>query len=151
SSASADPKSLPQVPDHTLTIISGRPRERGRQYGQKFKNQIGSFLDEMGYHSPYLKNPPPREEMLRYADRCAKEYKNYAPLIHDELEGMAEGSGQNLEEVVLLTLNEELYQQGILPQSDHCTVFAAGAPDTRDESTYIGQNWDWPYPLYGKS
>src|SRR5262249_10805005 len=84
--------------------------------------------------------------------QCAKEVKNYAPLIHDELEGMAEGSGLKLEEVVLITLQEEVgYQQGMLPPSGHCTVLAAGSPDTSDGNTYVGQNWDWPDPIYGIS
>src|SRR5262245_30069462 len=150
--ATADPKKLPPAPDHTLTVIAGKPRERGRQYGQKFKDQINTFLDAMIYHSPYVKNPLPREELLRYAGQCAKEVKNYAPLIHDELDGMAEGSGLKLEEVVLITLQEEVgYQQGMLPQSGHCTVLAAGSPDTSDGNTYVGQNWDWPDPIYGIS
>ena len=148
--AIADPRKLPPAPDHALTVIAGKPRERGRQYGQTFKDQIGTFLDRMVYHSPYFKNPP-RDELLRYAGQCVKEVKSYSPLIHDELEGMAEGSGLKFDEVALLAVNEEFYHLGMLPPSGHCTVLAAGSPDTRDGNTYVGQNWDWPDSIYGIS
>jgi isopenicillin-N N-acyltransferase-like protein len=89
--------------------------------------------------------------MLRYAGQCAKAIKGYSPIIFDELEGMAEGTELKLEEVVLITLHEEFYHQGKLPAVDHCTAVAAGPPDTRDGSTYVGQNWDWFERLYGLS
>ena len=56
------------------------------------------------------------------------------------LEGMAEGSGLEFEEVVLIALNEELYHLGMVPPIGHCTVLAAGPPDTGDSNTYVGQN-----------
>jgi isopenicillin-N N-acyltransferase-like protein len=140
---------FPKVPDHTLTTITGKPRDRGKRYGQKFKEAIQSFRDKEVYC--FAANPPSRDDLLRYAGACAKEIKAYCPTILEELEGIAEGAEMKLEEAVLITLHEELYHKGILPAVEHCTAMAAGPPDTRDGNTYVGQNWDWMPSVYGKS
>src|SRR6516165_5303117 len=70
--AGTDPaQEPPKVPDHTLTTIAGKPRDRGKQYGQKFKEAIHSFRDKEVYCLAV--NPPSRDDLLRYAGDCAKE------------------------------------------------------------------------------
>jgi hypothetical protein len=135
---------------HKLTIISGKPRERGRLYGEKFKDGIHDFLNREIY-SAFTGKPSMREQMLRYAGDCGKAVHSYSPEIHDELEGIAEGAGLKLEEAVLITSHEELYHRGVLPSVDHCTAIAAGPPYTRDGQTYVGQTWDWMASVYGLS
>jgi len=161
------------APPHPLTTISGTPRERGRQYGRAFRDPIRSFLDTEIYQTftrvssdssaafsdagvygeIYVppKKPPTRDDLLRFAGACAKEIRAYSPTIHEELEGMAEGTGLRLEEIVLVTLHEELGHGGALPHVDHCTAIAAGPPDTADGHTYVGQNWDWMESVHGLS
>jgi isopenicillin-N N-acyltransferase-like protein len=144
--ASAD--ELPKVPDHTLTVIAGKPRERGKSYGQKFKDAIHAFLDKE-LHKAYAKHSS-KEEQLRYAGQCTKAIKEYAPTILDEMEGIAEGTGLRLEDIVNISLHEEI-GKGALPKIDHCTALAAGPPDTRDGNVYVGQNWDWMQSVFGLS
>jgi isopenicillin-N N-acyltransferase like protein len=148
--AAAPTKKPPSVPDHKLTVIAGKPRERGRLYGGKFKDSMHTFLEKEIYGT-FTGKPSSRAEMLRYADRCSRAIKDYAPLIMDEMEGMAEGAGLRLEEIVLLNLHEELYHRSPLPPPEHCTAIAAGPPDTHDGRTYVGQNWDWMESVYGLS
>jgi hypothetical protein len=137
-------------PEHTLTVIEGKPRERGRQYGRTFKDGIHDFLDREIYRA-FTGKPSSRDEIVRYAGACAKAVRDYAPTIHDELEGMAEGTGLRLEELVLVTLHEELWHRGVLPKVEHCTAVAFGPPDARDGHTYVGQTWDWMTSVYGLS
>lgn len=141
-------KQAPEVADHTLTVVSGSPRERGGQYGRRFKDGVHAFLDNEIYR-PFASSS--RDELLQYAGRCAKAIEQYSPIIMEELEGMAEGTGLKLEEHVLLTLHEELYHRGVLPKIEHCTVLAAGPPDTADGNAYVGQTWDWMASVYGLS
>jgi hypothetical protein len=136
--------------EHTLTVISGNPRERGRQYGQKFKQAIQAFRDNE-ILSAFEGKPNTREQMLRYAGRCGEAIKKHVPIIHDELEGMAEGSGLPLEDLVLITLHEELWHKAPLPHMEHCTAVAIGPPATRDGRTYVGQTWDWMQSVFGVS
>jgi isopenicillin-N N-acyltransferase-like protein len=149
----AEEITIPKVPDLTLTLISGKPRERGRQYGQKFKDAIAAFLDREIYqpHDKRRKDVS-RNDLLAFAGACGKELKSYAPSLFEEYEGEAEGSGLKLEEVLLLSLHEECGRlSASLTTSEHCTVFAAGSKVTRDGATYIGQNWDWMPSVYGLS
>lgn len=135
----------PRVPDHSLTVISGTPRERGRYYGGVFKEKIRSYKEI--YHSLSASR-----EQLRYAEQCGKAISEYSPIIMEELEGIAEGAELRLEEVVLLMCHEEMwYVGGQLPKIDHCTALAAGPPDTADGNTYVGQTWDWMANMYGLS
>jgi isopenicillin-N N-acyltransferase like protein len=148
----ADPSpNVPRVADHELTVISGKPRERGKQYGEKYKDAIRAFLDKeiVQIRAPTAS----RDELLRYAGQCTKAIQEYSPVIVEELEGMAEGSGLKLEELVLLTLHEEVagHKRGQLPPVTHCTALAAAPPDTNDGHTYVGQNWDWGNSSYGLS
>jgi hypothetical protein len=141
--------SWPKVADHTLTVVTGKPRERGRQYGKQFGAAMAQFLDKE-IVTPFCEKVT-RDDMLRYAGQCAKEIRAFSPEIHDELEGMAEGAGVDLEDVIAITLHEEFYHRGILPKAEHCTAIAVGPPDTDDKHAYVGQTWDWFVSLYGAS
>jgi hypothetical protein len=102
----------PRAPDHTLTVIRGTPRERGRQYGRSFQGPIAAFLDREIYGAFARPKATTKEAMLRYADHCGRAIRKFSPTIGDELEGMAEGSGRRIEEIVLITLHEELCHRG---------------------------------------
>jgi isopenicillin-N N-acyltransferase-like protein len=136
--------------EHGLTVISGKPRERGKQYGTQFKDAIRGFLNKEIYAS-FSGKPNAKEDILRYAGACGKAIKEYSPLIFDEMEGMAEATGLTIEEIVLITNHEELWHRGLLPATDHCTVFGSAPPDTKDGDTFVCQTWDWMESVYGMS
>lgn len=141
----ADALSIPP-----LTVISGTPRERGFAYGQKYQAGIHDFLKQEIYNA-FIQKPSPKDEMLRYAGACGKVIREACPIIHEELAGIAEGAGLTLDEIILITLHEELYHRGVLPKVEHCTAVAMGPPDTGDGRTYVGQTWDWMPSVAGKS
>jgi hypothetical protein len=138
-----------KAPPFTKTTIAGKPRERGKQYGKQFADDIRKFLDQE-IHKPFIGKPATNEEMLRYAGACGQEVKKYSPVIHEELEGMAEGSGLRLEDLVLITLHEELYHKGALPKVPHCTAVGVGPPDSSGGGL-VGQTWDWMESVFGMS
>lgn len=146
--AAVAPPPAPKVPPFRLTPIAGTPRDRGKAYGRAFARDIAAFLDREIYKS-FVGKPSPKDAMLRYAAACGKELRAYSPEIHDEMEGLAEGAGLRLEEVVLLSGHEELWHRGVLPRVDHCTAVAVGPPDTADKHTYVGQTWDWMESVAG--
>jgi hypothetical protein len=136
--------------EHTIGVISGKPRERGRQYGTQFKDAIHAFLNKEIYKS-FTDKPNAKEGMVRFAGACGRAIKEYSPLIFDEMEGMAEGTGLSIEEIVLITNHEELWHRGLIPAQDHCTVFGSAPPDTKDGDTFVCQTWDWMESVYGMS
>ena len=148
--ASPDAEELPTAPEHSLTVITGKPRERGRQYGRLFADGIRSFLHQEIFKK-FVTPKTSRDDLLRYAGDCFREVSAFSPEIAEELGGMAEGAGLQVEEVLLVTLHEELYHRGDLPAVAHCTAMAAGPPDTRDGNTYVGESWDWMKSAFGLS
>lgn len=133
-----------------LIRYSGRPKQRGRAYGRARADDIRSFLDRE-IHGAFVSPTINRDELLRYAAACGAVIAEVTPVIHAELEGIAEGSGIRYEELVLLSLHEELYHRGALPKVPHCTAVAIGPPHTRDGATLVGQTWDWMESVYGLS
>ena len=148
--AAPEAEELPVAPDHALTVFSGKPRERGRRYGKLFAEAISRFVEQEIFKK-FVTPKTSRDDLLRYAGQCFREVNAFSPEVAEELGGIAEGAGLRLEEVVLLTLHEEVYHRGDLPAVAHCTAMAAGPPDTRDGNAYVGQSWDWMKSAFGLS
>lgn len=87
---------------------------------------------------------------MSYAAGCKTVIREACPIIAQELEGMAEGSGLSLDEHVLITLHEELYHRSTLPLVPHCTAVGVSPPVTSGQ-TLIGQTWDWMQSVAGMS
>lgn len=136
------------APGFSFTVIAGKPRERGRQYGQQFKDAITAFLNREFYQA--FNGKYQKADLLAYAGACAQVMRKHCPTIIEEMEGMAEGSGLTADEFVLMSLHEELYHKKALPSVPHCHVAAAGPPVTTGDS-FVGQTWDWMASAYGKS
>jgi isopenicillin-N N-acyltransferase-like protein len=133
-----------------LQTYSGKPRDRGRDYGKSQRDAIRAFLDKELYAS-FIQGQVSKEQLLRYAAACGNSVKTYSHDLYDELEGIAEGAALELEEVVLITLHEELYHRGALPKVPHCTALAVGPPFTKNGETLVGQTWDWMQSVFGLS
>jgi isopenicillin-N N-acyltransferase-like protein len=133
-----------------LQIYAGKPRDRGRHYGKDHRDAILAFLEKELY-TPFAQGPLTKEQLLAYAAACGQSVKGYSRELYDELEGIAEGAAIELEEVVLITLHEELYHRGALPKVPHCTALAVGPPLTKNGETLVGQTWDWMQTVFGLS
>lgn len=133
----ADP---PRTIEHTLTTISGKPRERGQEYGTKFKENI-RYFHKTEIHDRFKSVS---KDLHEYAVGCLKEIGNYSPTIVEELKGIAEATELKLEDVVLMAAHEELGHWGIpRPKNEHrCHAVGAGPPITKGD-TYLGQSYDW--------
>lgn len=149
-SAPADQTTLKVAPFGEAIVIDGSARERGRKYGRLFADGIQEFLDRE-IDKAIIKDRWSKDDALRYAGACWKVIQSECPIIADEMEGMAEGTGLRVEEHVLLTLHEELYHRGNLPPIPHCTAVAVGKPQTKNGSTFVGQTWDWMPSVAGMS
>jgi predicted choloylglycine hydrolase len=62
--------------------------------------------------------------------------------VFEFVQGMVEGSGRSLQEIVLVLLHEEIYH------IHTCTGIGATGKGTVDGSAVIGQNWDWDSSFY---
>jgi len=135
-----------QEPASPITVVSGKPRDRGRHYGRHCKDPLRIFLDKE-FGKVLGKGTPERDKAFRHAADCAKEIRGYAPAILEEMEGVAEGTGFTLEEIILANSHEELGYHGLVSRFSHkCAALAAVPPDTADGRAYVGQSYEWMWP-----
>lgn len=120
-----------------VTKVSGKPHDRGYQYGEKFKNQIKQSLDEL-YSSFERARKWKRDRLLIEGRKYMPFIEEYVPEIADEIKGIAKGAGRGYDEIVALISYYEL-GEGI---PSLCTCFGVTGDATVNGETLIGQNWD---------
>ncbi|OUQ25201.1 hypothetical protein B5E80_05290 [Flavonifractor sp. An135] len=121
--------------------LSGTPREIGRQHGRLAREQLDvsmrcyRFMFEDYSHITWA-------AARRYARTFLEPIGDYDPEILEEIRGVAEGSGYDLEDILALNVRSEIVlQSGQLSQG--CTALALTPPVTRGGETWLAQNWDW--------
>jgi isopenicillin-N N-acyltransferase like protein len=133
-----------------LIEISGAPRERGRQYGQKAAGRIKKGTT---HYFAQLK------ELSLDAKGVAALVRDYLPVIEafepsyiEEMRGIAEGADVPFEDVVLLNARTEIIKLANpairarlkTPEDpDGCTGVVVLPQATADGRLIHAQNWDW--------
>lgn len=128
--------------------ISGTPAERGRQYGEAVQQQLDLAL---GYYSEAFGDAAGLtwEQVTARASRWLEPIHDYAPHLVEEMQGIAEGAGIELLDVVALNARGEVIYDDSFAQMreeepvEGCTSFAAYGPASGDRHVWAGQNWDW--------
>jgi isopenicillin-N N-acyltransferase-like protein len=132
--------------------LHGDARERGVIHGLELADTIHSFyrgwvdLATAELHTS-------ERDILSYAQSHLPASRAYAPDLVAEVEGIAEGSGMEFNQIFALNCFDEVMCHGpqLLTSGLHgCTAFAATGRATADGKPYIGQGWDMPrlYPPY---
>ncbi|UCE80620.1 MAG: hypothetical protein JSV94_05555 [Methanobacteriota archaeon] len=116
--------------------LNGEPYDRGYKYGESCKNLIARMIEEQFFQE--FSGKLTRDQLVRHARKYEPFIQDYSPEIADELKGMAEGSGQSYDEIVMVNALEERKAF----ERPHCTAFAATGNATVDGETYEGQSWD---------
>jgi isopenicillin-N N-acyltransferase like protein len=130
----------------TLPVVrlDGEPFEQGRQHGLALGGQIAHNLEV--YYDRFL-----REAQLEPSEVRSRASR-FVPLLegqpyYEAIRGVAEGSENELIDVVVLNMRYELlyYQYSVLPVggADGCTSFAVLPDATVDGHLLISENWDW--------
>ena len=131
-----------------LLEISGKPRERGRAHGERFRQEIGTLLPA---YFDYLERMSP-EGVERFTKSRALEITRtylgpaeaYSSELLNEVRGIAEGANASFEEVLALNAFLDLcdYLSPTFMEVG-CTTFMV--PGTTDGiGATIGQSYDLP-------
>jgi isopenicillin-N N-acyltransferase-like protein len=128
-----------------LVQLAGTPSDRGRQHGDALRAEIAHNLAV--YYDRF------RREGHLDADEVRRRAGRFLPLLErfpdyfDTLRGVAEATGQELVDVVMLNVRYELlyFQYSVLPVGGPhgCTAFALLPEATSNGHLLIGENWDW--------
>ncbi|MCG7393389.1 C45 family peptidase [Microvirga sp. ACRRW] len=128
--------------------IQGTPIERGLSYGHQAEDLIGKAVAH--YQRDFAVKGVIWSEALNIAKRFIDIVQNYDPDLATELEGIARGSGQSAEAIMLLNARTEVLfwhekergkaQSGT---AEECSSAVALPAATRDGVLIHAQNWDW--------
>ncbi|WP_055702905.1 MULTISPECIES: C45 family autoproteolytic acyltransferase/hydolase [Streptomyces] len=137
------PRTLPVIE------ISGTPTDRGRQYGEAVRPRIRAAL---GYYAEAFGQSSGLtwENVTARAARWLDPVRAHAPHLLDEMQGIADGAGVRLLDVLALNARGEvIYDKSFADMTaeeepaEGCTSFAAYGEASGDGHVYAGQNWDW--------
>jgi predicted choloylglycine hydrolase len=123
----------------SVSVIEGDAESCGFAYGRLLEPQI------LGFIAQEIK---PAAELMGYARQCWRWVQRQAPRSAQVMRGLADGAALSIEQVVLLTLHEELVHLRAAQADGHCTGYVLSGSGTRDGRTLVGQNWDWSAALF---
>jgi isopenicillin-N N-acyltransferase-like protein len=138
--------SLEQFP---FISVSGTPHERGLQYGRQAAGRIrgsarlyGQTLVDLGYSAAA------RSALIGH---FAREIEAFAPHYLDEMRGIAEGSGVDFQDIVMINARTEVLAKARAEKvaqvdkepGDGCTGALILPERSASGNLLHGQNWDW--------
>ncbi len=130
---------LPLIP------LSGTPVERGRQHGAALAERIAANVDL--YRFRMREDAGLSDDELRQRiDFYHEVFASMSPSYAETMAGIAEGSRQEMSDIVMLNARFELLYSAWSETgttAGECTAFGAPREHTSDGHTRIGQNWDW--------
>ncbi|MFM1653440.1 C45 family autoproteolytic acyltransferase/hydrolase [Brevibacillus sp. B_LB10_24] len=126
--------------------LQGDAKEIGRQHGEQGKDEIIKNLEiyeRLFYGFQGINWRTARERAKVHLPAI----EAFDAALLEEMQGVAEGAGIDLEDVLALNARSELALAGDAPIvfPDGCTSIGTASPLTSD--TIIGQNWDWKAEL----
>ena len=123
---------------YPIIEVGGTPYQCGEQYGRAAKRRIRANLDlylQLLQHSVGLD----RKAALEKAQQFLPEFERYDSDMIVEMQGIADGAGISLAEVVLINTRTEL--MAAVPLHE-CTTIAV-LPSASSGDMWLAQNWDW--------
>jgi isopenicillin-N N-acyltransferase like protein len=128
------------IPFPIIRVGESDPFARGLCHGRMARDQVVAslrtyrrlFKDFVGIEW---------EDAKRIGMRYARPIGAYAPDLLEEIRGVAEGSGNDLAEILALNSRSEIALSARLV--DGCTAFAAFGTATAGGDVLLCQNWDW--------
>jgi hypothetical protein len=125
-----------------LVELSGSGYELGLQHGRILKKEIDEIVQKMKINTTdNLKKDAGQvlKDFFNYAQFTAN-IKKYTPELCEEVRGIADGSGQNLNDILILNLLDEFWVYIDNINNHHCS--GMGVPSMNGSPGYIAQNMD---------
>jgi isopenicillin-N N-acyltransferase like protein len=123
--------------------LKGTPHERGRIHGEQARERVGRSL--ANYARLFEFHGMPWIE----AQRRSVAYRDVIGALDgellEEIEGIAQGAGRRVEEILALNARTELLPAGFLGRADsgECTAIAVSPAASATGGALLAQNWDW--------
>lgn len=129
-----------------VVVSEGSAYARGRHLGHSVADRVAGTV--AAYMALFERlTGLSRERVLAEAERFMPAIADYAPQLLEEMQGIADGSGRELREIVAINARTEL-MYGV-PGRPECTAVAVSSPASVDGHVRVAQNWDWFAALAG--
>ncbi len=129
--------------DEILEVkLTGSGYELGLQHGKILKKEIGEVVVKMKQNASTSLNKNFDEiqnEFFSYAN-FNESIKEITPELYEEVRGIAEGSRQSFNDIMLLNLLDEFWVYINNIKNHHCT--GMGVSSVNGSTSYIAQNMD---------
>jgi isopenicillin-N N-acyltransferase like protein len=127
--------------------VSGTALERGRSYGEQARERVHRSLasyERVFAHYAGLEWADVRAQAARFVEPISSS----CPRAMDEITGIAQGAGVDVEDVLALNVRTETMFAAKARQISktiaiECTAFVALPDATADGHALAGQNWEW--------
>jgi L-aminopeptidase/D-esterase-like protein len=122
--------------------VSGNGYERGLQHGKQLSKEIAEIIAKWKVNTAAALDRDADlvlAEFFEYAD-FAGAIQKWTPDLYDEVRGIADGSGQDFREVLVLNLLDEFWVFIDNLENHHCS--ALGVPAIGTRPSYVAQNMD---------
>ncbi len=137
--------------------VSGQPYEMGKRHGNLLAREIRhSVVDYKSNVEKQFgkKNAAKIFDWVLNKAKFKRDIKKQLPDVWQELEGIADGAGVSMDDVLLINMFEEVYEAGPMKvglkaadkPGQGCTAFTAASAGKR----FAGQNMDYSGNLQGK-
>ncbi|GAB1194507.1 hypothetical protein APSETT444_003753 [Aspergillus pseudonomiae] len=125
-----------EAPELPKLVLRGTPKEIGLQHGYRLQQQIKSQIaiyEEMFEYTSKMDWPT----VLQLAEEFRASLERKTPSLYAELQGIAEGAGVGILDIVALNCRSEISLGNF---SDGCTSLSW---KKNDNARILAQNWDW--------
>lgn len=132
----------PKTRNLRTVSFTGRGYELGLQHGQTLQKEIGEILKAWKRNTTDVLDQDADvvlDEFFKYAD-FTEAIQTWTPDLYQEVKGIAEGSNQKLEDILVLNLLDEFWVFVNNLHNHHCS--GVGVPARDGQPGYISQNMD---------
>jgi isopenicillin-N N-acyltransferase-like protein len=143
------------MPTFPHVRVQGKPRERGRQYGEQTRERIGRSI--AAYRAVFRHYAGwSWSKVTREARRYEEPIAAYGATYLEELRGIADGASVGFEDVLAINTRTEVMfaarardaARASARTLGECSAFCVLPEANADVHTLIGQNWDWLLHCY---
>ena len=127
--------------------LQGSSRAIGQAHGETFRSLVRDNVETyfaIFNHYAGLS----RDQVLSRASLFIPVIEQFDADLFEEIRGIADASGNQLEEIVAINSRTEIMFKET-PHPGECTALAATPEATASKHTMLGQNWDWMPKLDG--
>lgn len=130
---------------HAYCQVSGTPFEQGVQQGQELSDAIRRNLASV--HRKLEQEKVDLQAYQAFVNQNLRFFQEQRPEMYEELQGIAQGSGLPLDDILLLNIPAYFLCESFRHITQECSMLCVRGQAAADGCTYIIKNRDMGMPM----